>query len=362
MNKKYIITLLFSLYFIFFLLSKTLPETITVYHFFGVGVLISIIVFSKFKKKYLKIASFIFFLAIISLLNNFSRHNYSDYPYSILMLIFPAFVIIINENLIYAKAILMLLYSYSAFVIYNYFFIQIDLNLIFDGASRNLVGWFSILLCCIYYFISKINNDKIRLIPALLNLFICILAMGRSSILTSFFLLLVILYEIYLKRLNIKRVLHSLILISFVSAVVFYYIDFFSFNLSHLTEKELDLTSRNAIWSLYFEKISDNPIRIINGYSRFENMTFDFISNNFHNSFILGHSNFGLIFIFFIIYLIYNIVLQLKSNFMISSLLIVLLVRSFTDTLIFISYFDFIIYALLFYLISNRKLDAKMNP
>lgn len=355
MKYKTTVNILFTSYLLIYFLSRLYPELLGIRHTIILGLILSVITLPKIKKEDRRILILILVLGIFSFFNTALRPSYGNFSYSILMFIFPGFIIAVNRRYINPKWILFLFYAYFIYLIIHEFILHIDFNILFPAASRNFVGWISIFLCILYYFISINNGSKYSLIPSVFNLFNAILLEGRSGIIVSSLLLVAVIYELHLKKISAKNI--ALISIfCLLSLWAFYNFDFFfEDKFTYFENKGLENTERDYIWKAYVNSIEREPIKLLIGESPYTRIEFDLFNNNLHNSFLTGHSYFGILFIITILYTIYLVISNLKNNFLVSSLTLLLLLRAFTDSVLFIQPFDFLFYATINYLVLAIK-------
>lgn len=357
-NTRKIVNLLFILYLLTYFLSKINPE-FRIHYSFIVGFFLLITNIKSFNKKYKTIIFIIYFFSVFSFFNNLFRTNYDDLSYSILMLFFPGFVIAIDKGFINTKYILLMFYIYFFYILYNEFILNTDFNTLIPGGSRNFVGWLSLFLCITYYFICVSNQCKYSIVHSIVNLLISFIMQGRAGIIISFLLFIVVLYDHYLLKLSVKKLI-SFSFFIVVIIIIFsnsYY--FFSEKLLYFDEMGLDLAGRDIIWQNYLDILKNDFSKIFTGVSRFEHIDFSLVNNNLHNSLISGHSNYGIFFILFILSVLYLIITKFRNSFLVSSMALLLLIRSTTDSLLFTNNLDFLFYAMIYYLLNNRSVHSQ---
>lgn len=267
------------------------------------------------------------------------------------------FCILIRYN-INRSYIRILLYSYIGFISFNVIVFGIDPSVIFLESSRNMVGWFGLALCLLYYSYSIVKGSKIEMLSVILTLFLMLLLGGRSSIVVSFVLLLLVFF-IYIRPKKSILKFGILILIPLFSIWLYSrYQAFFDEGLYRLENKRFESDERELLFFSYIEQL--NFETFIMGVSS-NSYPFYLWNNNFHNSFLLGHSIFGVFFLFFLCYLFYLMVVRPKSLIVVKFLILVLLLRSVTDTIMFVGFFDFILLYLLYFLYKNNRSSYKIN-
>jgi hypothetical protein len=103
-------------------------------------------------------------------------------------------------------------------------------------------------------------------------------------------------------------------------------------------------TSRLAIYKSYIGNLNFSDIIIGEDFRKSE-LILEYNSNP-HNSFIRGHSYFGITYIIWLIYLI-DILIKNNADYKFTFLIMLIFARGFFDTSILPGFFDYIIYLLI---------------
>lgn len=264
---------------------------------------------------------------------------------------FVLFIIVIRYPL-KINLVKYFIYFYAAFVVYRTILSNIPIDDLFQFGSRNMVAWFIFGMTLFYYSYKIVRKEQVDLIPVFVSLFIALISNGRSAIFTTSLLTLIVLY-MYLRS---KRRSTKIILIVAIPILAIFlldtYSDFFAKNLDYLQQKKLESTEREHLIQSYISHL--NFETIASGVPG-NIYPFSIRSGNFHNSFLLGHSLFGIFFIFFILFLVYLLLKKPKLGVAEKFLIVTLLLRSTTDTIMFVGYFDFVLFYLIHSLIVTYK-------
>lgn len=255
---------------------------------------------------------------------------------------FSLFILILRFQLI-ESVFKWLLYLYVTYIGYLLFIEGVYINSIFPGTSKNIIGWFAIGISVLYYVVSfdgKSERRKPSMIPAIVTLVICLISLSRSNIICSGILMLGVLFNHYKSYSIIKKtffIFLTVFVLIFLSYILY---DLVMLGLQRFDERGLESFERSLFLESYLEKI--DPYTFFLGVNS-DQYPFTLINGNFHNSFLLGHSNFGFMFLLFVIFIVTLLLRRGFRSVFMSILVIVLLFRSFTDTIMFIGDFDFIL-------------------
>lgn len=248
-----------------------------------------------------------------------------------------------------------LIISYFVFILYN-LFQGVDPNFILDKRSQNMVGFYMLCYVIIYYIedyknnVSKLSKYQINVIPALLNLFVALSMFGRSSIVIAIMLLLFILFQNFKHNKLGKNIIYFLIIVSFI---YFLYIQLqasidllLQASFSRFSKEGADLTGREEIWNRYMYHFDRNYIYSFFGVPLNADIEFIYHDRNLHNSYLTLHSYTGigsLVVLWFVLKRFF-----VKGKFFLKTLLVVLLLRAFSDSIFFISFNDYVLFSLIF--------------
>jgi len=234
----------------------------------------------------------------------------------------------------------------GAFVQYGYN--QNYYDLLLYNRSRNVVSSWALCLGAINVVLIYIRTNKWYIWPLFISLFISYVCATRMSLLLSFLLILLVAYY----RFGYKFVFFVIPLISYV--VVANYDLFFDLYLyTKFASSGLE-SERYFLWAKYiqnldiFGSVFGLPLSAVDALARF--------NVNPHNSFLKLHSYFGVapfVFVFVLFFYKYN---KLYKPFLL--VLIVVVMRGFTDIIFWDGLMDIVFFAFMFALLysdSNTK-------
>lgn len=236
-------------------------------------------------------------------------------------------------------------------------------NTIFENGSRNLISVVMLYNSILIYFQEWKQNRTLSLIPALTSFILSIWAIGRSGIVCSTILLIII--SCYSFQ---KKSIHSKILLLFS----FFVIILFLYKIGIFNDLEIlnlfvrfedrglsyDEDERSIMLEAYLSRI--NAFSFLIGYNYFNDPYFRTWDYNVHNSFISCHSLWGIGSLFFLIFITKEIISLAKRSLVLSALICIFLLRAFSDAVAFNGIYDFIIISILFYSY-GKKQDEKNN-
>jgi hypothetical protein len=250
-----------------------------------------------------------------------------------------------------------------------YFFYSIGIAGLNPGEifanSRNYVSVYFLNTVSILYISIYLSEDvsisKARiLVPAALVFLVSTLSIGTSGIATSFvFLVLILLivsknvYKYILGGLGVLAASFFQDWNSFLSFLeVFPLFSQDSELLEKMTYAQLTQDNpRYTIWSEYLSSM--NAVRLLSGISL--NETFYGFSN-YHSSFVLLHARIGMYAFIFLFLFLYLLIKVFRVSKILATCLFVILLRSLSDTSIMAgSSFDFVLFYLLFFSLSNKE-------
>lgn len=261
-------------------------------------------------------------------------------------------------------------YSWGGYIIFyslSFYF----LILMFTGVSgfsalkycsHNGISIVILIACISLYIILSNENKKISLVPAVFTALISIWGIGRSGIISS----LILLFGLFFVTFQAKAK-NFFILIIFISYLIYLFQEaFLGFAIDYLYAGNaienyiiragtLEEEARIGMWSNYFYNL--DIFRFVFGVNVVEDPWSDKVINeyNYHNSFISFHSQTGLMGLITIVILIFSLFSFFRTNKVFFFLLLALILRIFTDNVMFFGRFDFIIYFFIFYLLKSVK-------
>ena len=344
-SRKEFYSILFSnivlLYYIFYGVYYTVFPSIifkaSVFILLFINLLVEL---RKLKKENLPVVIFFLVLSPIAIINFFL----GKIPIVTIISWFLqlGLVLTLLRTKIYILPVLLIFILYTSVVLVLNLFFGIDFNLILFSASRNMVTFIAIAILTLYYTLVIKNNSRLLFFPSVLLIVMAIAAEGRSGIIISALLF----SSIFLVK-QYKNPLYKLGISMFFIIIFFYIIiefqDFFIEKLTYFSKKGFESSEREYLMNSYFDKLDFNHILL-----GVKSHTYPFINfnNNFHNSILLAHANFGIGFILILIFVFYRLIQ--KNHLLLKVLLILLLLRSLSDTVLFVKSFDFVFFFLLF--------------
>jgi hypothetical protein len=245
----------------------------------------------------------------------------------------------------------------SFFILFNVIILKVDPNRLFDRSSQNIISILIIGAATFLYISESIIDDKrkLPLWPSVVAVFFSILGRGRSGIISSILLFLVILYlnhkkntEVESKR-NIKRLLFYLPLL-FVLFITFFFLNLSTPILDYFTtstsfEKGLE-TPRFELWKSFLLDLEVENIIFGDDLSKINIIW----NKNLHNSYLQLFSYAPLLAIFIIILTIKSVANNLIIDSTIWILMFPILLRAVTDSGVFLSgVYDFSPYIIICY-------------
>lgn len=312
-----------------------------------------------FFNEVVKNAQFIIFFGVFSL-------------WCFLCLVFKGGNLDVFYNILYFFSLFIIIQFYSCykiglklhwFLVVGYFlFIMFNImkgsdpNQILYMRSQNMVGFYMFCYVIMFYTeeyklkMEQSDNERANVIPALLNLIIALYAFGRSGIIIAIMLLLFVLFNYLKESTTGKKILYSLISISFL---LFVYLQFaetidllLDFSFSRFSKEGVNLTGREDIWTKYIYYFNESYRYRFFGVPLDADIEFLYYDRNLHNSYLALHSYTGLGAL-----VILGILIRcffVKGKLFLKMLLIVLLLRAFSDSVLFVSFNDYILYTLIF--------------
>jgi len=287
----------------------------------------------------------IYFVIALNIIGLFNYYNSAAYTSMCLSNFCLALFLFKNKHNASVYYFLIIIFSIV-------FFVQIfsfsDPDLMFAATSRNMISVIMLTGSLVYYITSCKNNEKISFVPALLTLLISIWAVGRSGILCSFFLLIGVIY-VQTRKFTFKRKFTLFMLVNTILIAVFiifnndimYFIDSMTL-FERFLERGVDDSERSLMIREYMSHIDLKSLLV--GYDYTQDGFFISSDLNPHNSFIRLHHYMGIFGIIFMFVMSFLILFYIFINPLYSVLLSTLLIRGFTDIIIFFTVYDFIVF------------------
>lgn len=337
-KNKLFANILLGLYFAALLVHIFIANII--YILFAIGTLTGFSVSNKLTEKNKLHLVLILIAVTFSLALGFIR----DYQDNTALLLIPAYFIALNlfYKYIHRSFFLILFYSFVGITVYNFFFLGIPFNEMLSHSSRNAISVILLFSLSTHYIYNIYSENKISSFHSIILLALAFLAVSRAGIVTS--AMLVIVVSIYNN--NFKQIVFSLLIV--IIPIFIYWGAINDYLLSSKAymgylEEGLESIARKQLFFGYFNKL--NLLTFFSGVS-LDQQPFLKWNHNPHNSLLNAHSLFGLM-SFWLFYVFYKI---FKKINIIAFIFGIVLIRSLTDTVLFVSVFDYI--WILVYLIS----------
>lgn len=359
--KKGILNLSVLLYFIFLILTNQVEHYAIFIGFYSSLILCGVVgLYAKGFRLTIKSALIILLLIVTAGLNLFFVGNTTFKQIIYIGLFGFASLALICDEL--SEKTLLIAFAANAIVIlYKLGTVGPLSDHLFTNSSRNFVSVYLMYPLVIYYSIIAKKNKDIHLYPVFIAWLICLLARGRGGIITSTILLLGI---CFVKYRNIKKNLKK-----FVSLVILIVICLIIINLPQLLKRiesfsfmemfarnQMD-SSRFRFWPEYIDLINSNVKNFLLGANISKTYFGRYLEGNPHNSFIEIHMLNGIIGLtIIVITLIKNCIQSIKNkNLLFVVCLFSLLLRAFTDHVLWAAFGTPVLFYFLFYTTAKPK-------
>jgi len=222
------------------------------------------------------------------------------------------------------------------------------LNNVMLAASRNGISWLMIVTCTLYYIINFNVSKSIPTLPAVVTFAISSIAIGRSGIISSFLLLLIVVV-FKINKVSVIFIGVFLLLLTFVTNIIYLiYAQYANNYLVRFDLLQFD-TGRDWIWNHY---LNEQDLKsIIFGYNMEFDPFFRMLNYNPHNSWINFHANFGMAMLVVSTLGFYYAAKYFRCNKFFAALFIIIGLRAITDNVLFFSMFDFVYYYFFLYFV-----------
>lgn len=274
---------------------------------------------------------------------------------------------ILLRGYVYSWGGYILFYSLAVYFL-SFMLSGVSADFVFANVSRNNIS--VVLLYAsisLYIMLSMENKKKIDLKPAIITFIISIWAIGRSGIVSSFALLLGLIFvkfHVKKKYIVVICLLIALLVYAFIQSGIFNYFAYSGNAIQHATISMMrEESERGAIWTNYYDNL--DLFRIICGVNVAEDQwaAGEILAYNYHNSFIFLHAQTGLMGLITMALIIFSISKFYRINQVFLILLLALILRSFTDMVIFFGRFDFIPFFFIFYFLKRLPVRVPhINP
>jgi len=364
LTKKYLI-LSFIVSFCIFTSPLALLTKGHFYYLIVIFIPIAFVVISLFYNKLKIHISFLVLIIVVigiiiySLLSNVDNYRGAFYGVlAIFNLLMAHWLVNQPTFLLYKVSLASLLFFYIFFILsgIKYGFSPIDLENFFLNSSRNMVSASVLILQIMYSVIYYRVNKKLPLLTPIITLLICILAYGRSGIFLSS---AVLLYSIY-KNYSIVALIKYSSIILIIPIISLNILDIGIESIFSAIVEKTNLSSglKSSRKDMIYDYIkSMNLESFIFGYDLSKIPSIAFYNNNPHNSYILNHSRYGLLYFIFILYLFFLVLYEWvkepgKSVYVI--LLLILLIRAAIDSMALFGFYDFVYFILFYFIVSSK--------
>ncbi len=291
---------------------------------------------------------FILFLLVTSLVNLFFTENNFGGSLTLFGSLILSFIYFQTDNKKMTPWVVVSYLLTILFISYNLFILEVDANDIYVGLSRNHGGFAVIFWTIFLMFHLKTAYNYFPIIPPIIGVILSFFLFGRTSLIVSFLLVLVVFFYKFKSHHKARFVA------IFILLVLCYYL-WLQYGVLLSTETNLDKgldTPRWELWRIYGEHI--NFANFFTGVDVTKLPMYNQYSGNPHNSFIKFHSRVGIGSVVFIILFFLSLFKYLKTKqYYIFWLLMLLTIRAMFDGDMFIGNFDFIFLIVTFYWIKT---------
>ncbi|SFR44908.1 hypothetical protein SAMN04488070_1135 [Pseudidiomarina maritima] len=229
------------------------------------------------------------------------------------------------------------------------------INVIIDGASRNVVSGIAIYLFVFICLLSERAEAKINYFYPASLLSIALLANSRTALILSFVLtVMVFIYNTRNYRIRKLAFFCALLLVGLttLSTEVWY---------SYLSGTRLSeglQSIRYEMWREYIQSIDFESFFIGVNLDRLPLISS--FNNNPHNSYIYAHSMFGFAAFIWFLFLSFSVLYSfIVGRYFIGSLMLIIVVRAAFDIGFFLGKFDFVLFTTLLYLYQPHDSGCK---
>lgn len=231
---------------------------------------------------------------------------------------------------------------YLYVLIFAYRIIQYGMFVRITRFSNNQVSVTLLLPAIMYYVMSDIRKEQIKILPAIATWVIALLSRGRSGIVT-FTALFVVVFLSYNKdslvgseskgKTAFKVLGRLLLIIAEIFLIYYFYSQYSDLVFAKFIERGTDNSARLIIWGEYLEEMSRNIKYLILGTPKSGLLIGKMFANNTHNSFISIHADNGIIMLLFVLGLLFKAGKYAIKNkyFLYFSCIIIFCFRSFFD-------------------------------
>ena len=260
-----------------------------------------------------------------------------------------------------------LFYIVFATIIYKVYIQHIPImNILQDGSSYNFISVVGLFYFMVSNFVRLQEGKSISLVQSICLLILAVTGFGRGGIAASLILLALVLFNKYGEgKSTILKLIVSFLSVVVIAAIIVNFETIFQFVLEStnflgkFAVKGTFNGDRMLIWSSYIKDACGDPWKFIFGGNAYV-MRAD---GNLHNSFLQMHAQYGILFLIVNIWLLIRLIrrIYITRNKEIVILLVVFVVRCFTDRLMFHGFSEVIYYMFISYLLLNPEVKARTN-
>lgn len=310
----------------------------------------------RFGQKLIRLFSFFFFTGAFIQLSNGTIT-----PFILYLVAAPCLVYFIYNNSFNLKIV-----SYSVYIIsvvfLIYFLLHGRMEGVFPYVSVNYISVVLIMNAVLINFLEYKQDRNVSFLPSILALFFSLLAFGRSGILCAFLLVLNVVWFRW-KSFSVKKkigvgFLITLPLMGYVLLNFNVVVNIFDglTVLERFQERGLESPARDILMREYLAHIDLKTFLL--GYNYDKNTWFIHYGLNPHNSYIRLHHFLGALFFIVVPALIIALIRLLRFNKFLFMMLFSILLRAYTDTMLFLYLYDFLV-VLLVMMAFNIKRENK---
>ncbi len=273
-------------------------------------------------------------------------YNKTTSPFILYIITAPLFAYFVVTNRFNSKYITLQTY-FILFAFFAYYALFRNFNGLFSGISANYISVVLIMNISILQLIQSRQKESLSLTIPFLSLVLAVLATGRAGILMLAAIFInTLLYEwrgMEKRKQTIAAV--TMIVLPILLIIIYWDTIVGIFNTASFFEKfqkdGLVSYSRNIIINEYLNNI--NWETAIFGYNFADNYWFIHYGQNPHNSFIRLHYLAGILSVPLLCLIAIGFIkLVVKKKFSVALLLLVIIVRAWTDSILFLSIYDFV--------------------
>lgn len=276
--------------------------------------------------------------------------------------------LILIENKQNLKIYIAFFYIAIGVLLFRLYVMRIPINVFMaDGSSYNFISVICLFLVSTYNIVRIQNGKDFSIVSIVIYFIITVTGYGRGGLLSGILMLLGMIVIMYLKKNKLSKLMILLFTLIFL-ACIYKYLDSIVSYVFYQTELlgKFKIRGINSNIRLLYWKIF-----LSNNFSSVSNLFFGSnpylareIDGNLHNSFLQMYSAFGLVFFVTNIIIIFKAIRKNYLDHNISNLLffIVLLVRSFTDRVMFHGINECIFYYFIFLFLLNKNSSKYASP